>query len=134
MNATLDVVPHILLVDDTPFFREVVRRYFERDGFVVTTAIDGNDGMRKLVEGNFDLVVSDIEMPNLDGWGFCQAARKAGFKTPFMALTSLSKIENSARAIECGFDGFEEKLDHDRLIISVRKMLGLIAEEQPDGN
>ncbi len=134
VKATLDVVPHILLVDDTPFFREVVRRYFERDGFVVTTAIDGNDGMRKLAEGDFDLVVSDIEMPNLDGWGFCQAARKAGYKTPFMALTSLSKIENSARAIECGFDGFEEKLDHDRLINSVRKMLGLIAEEQQDGN
>jgi two-component system chemotaxis sensor kinase CheA len=134
VKATLDVVPHILLVDDTPFFREVVRRYFERDGFVVTTAIDGNDGMRKLAEGDFDLVVSDIEMPNLDGWGFCQAARKAGYKTPFMALTSLSKTENSARAIECGFDGFEEKLDHDRLIHSVRKMLGLIAEEQQDGN
>lgn len=134
VKATHDVGPHILLVDDTPFFREVVRRYFERDGFVVTTAIDGNDGMRKLAEGDFDLVVSDIEMPNLDGWGFCQAARKAGYKIPFMALTSLSKIENSARAIECGFDGFEEKLDHDRLIHSVRKMLGLIAEEQQDGN
>jgi two-component system chemotaxis sensor kinase CheA len=134
VKATLDVVPHILLVDDTPFFREVVRRYFERDGFVVTTAIDGNDGMRKLAEGDFDLVVSDIEMPNLDGWGFCQAARKAGYKTPFLALTSLSKTENSARAIECGFNGFEEKLDHDRLIRSVRKMLGLIAEEQQDGN
>jgi two-component system, chemotaxis family, sensor kinase CheA len=134
VKATLDVVPHILLVDDTPFFREVVRRYFERDGLVVTTAIDGNDGMQKLSEGDFDLVVSDIEMPNLDGWGFCQAARKAGYKTPFLALTSLSKTENSARAIECGFDGFEEKLDHDRLINSVRKMLGLIAEEQQDGN
>lgn len=117
-------VQHILLVDDTSFFREVVKRYFEREGLQVTTAIDGIDGLRKLAEGVFDLVVSDIEMPNMDGWQFCEQARKLGYTTPFLALTSLSKHEHSKTAIECGFDGFEEKLDHDRLIASVMSMLG----------
>ena len=125
--------PHILLVDDTPFFREVVRRYFEREGLVVTTAIDGNDGMRKLSSQTFDLVVSDIEMPNMDGWGFCKAARKAGYKTPFLALTSLNKEENASKAIEYGFDRFEEKIDHDRLIGSVRDMLGMPPKEVING-
>ena len=118
------LVQHILLVDDTSFFREVVKRYFEREGLQVTTAVDGIDGLRKLAEGVFDLVVSDIEMPNLDGWRFCEKARKLGYTTPFLALTSLSKHEHSKTAIECGFDGFEEKLDHDRLIASVMSMLG----------
>jgi two-component system chemotaxis sensor kinase CheA len=117
--------PHVLLVDDTPFFREVVKRYFEREGLTVTTAIDGRDGLQKLAGGAFDLVVSDIEMPNMDGWQFCEEARKQGYMTPFLALTSLSKLEHSAAATKCGFNGFEEKLDHDRLMASVMSMLGM---------
>ena len=119
------VKPHVLLVDDTPFFREVVKRYFERIGLTVTTAVDGIDGLQKLDSEKFDLVVSDIEMPNMNGWEFCMAARERGCQTPFLALTSLSKHENASKASECGFDQFEEKLDHDRLVGSVRNLLGM---------
>ena len=75
------------------------------------------------------MVVSDIEMPNMNGWEFCMAARKSGCQTPFLALTSLSKHENASKASECGFDQFEEKLDHDRLVGSVRNLLGIEQEE-----
>ena len=119
----------LLLVDDTRFFREVVKRYFEREGLSVVTAVDGKDGMRKLASETFDLVVSDIEMPNMNGWQFCAAARKEGIKTKFLALSSLNKVENESRAKACGFDGFEEKLNHDRLIVTVRKLLGIESEE-----
>ena len=119
----------LLLVDDTRFFREVVKRYFEREGLSVVTAVDGLDGMRKLASESFDLVVSDIEMPNMNGWQFCTAARKAGYKTKFLALSSLNKTENESKAKACGFDGFEEKLNHDRLIVTVRKLLGVESEE-----
>ncbi len=120
---------HVLLVDDTPFFREVVKRYFQREGLTVTTAVDGHDALQKLSEEEFDLVVSDIEMPNMDGWDFCKQARKLGYTTPFLALTSLSKLEHATTASECGFDGFEEKLDHDRLIGSVFSLLGKERQE-----
>lgn len=119
----------LLLVDDTRFFREVVKRYFEREGISVVTAVDGIDGMRKLASESFDLVVSDIEMPNMNGWQFCTAARKEGYKTKFLALSSLNKADNESRAKACGFDGFEEKLNHDRLIVTVRKLLGVESEE-----
>jgi two-component system chemotaxis sensor kinase CheA len=124
---------HVLLVDDTPFFREVVKRYLEREGLTVTTAVDGKAGLQRLAEEEFDLVVSDIEMPNMDGWEFCSQARKRGYSTPFLALTSLSKLENSTKARDCGFDGFEEKLDHDRLIGSVLSMLKIDRREVLDG-
>lgn len=118
----------LLLVDDTRFFREVVKRYFEREGLSVVTAVDGLDGMRKLANESFDLVVSDIEMPNMNGWQFCTAARKEGYKTKFLALSSLNKAENESKSKACGFDGFEEKLNHDRLIVTVRKLLGVESE------
>ena len=105
----------ILLVDDTPFFREIVKRYLADDNIEIVTGVDGQDGLEILARQDFDLVVSDIEMPNMNGWQFCQAAREKGYRMPFVALTSLAKGENEQKAIACGFDDFEEKLDHDRL-------------------
>jgi two-component system chemotaxis sensor kinase CheA len=113
----------VLLIDDTPFFREVVKRYLEADGIEITTAVDGVDGLRKLAEGNFDLIVCDIEMPNLDGWGFAREARERGCTLPLLALTSLSRSEHEARALAGGFSEFQEKLDHDQLLRAVRRLL-----------
>jgi two-component system chemotaxis sensor kinase CheA len=113
----------ILLVDDTPFFREAVGRYLTDAGLDVTSAVDGQDATEKLSQGPFDLVVSDIEMPVMDGWTFAQRARDSGYGGPLLALSSLSKPENEARARACGFDEYEEKLNHDRLIRTVERML-----------
>jgi two-component system, chemotaxis family, sensor kinase CheA len=113
----------VLLVDDTPFFREVVGRYLAAAGLDVTSAIHGKDAIEKLSQGPFDLVVSDIEMPVMDGWTFAQHARDRGYRGPLLALSSLSKPENEARARACGFDEFEEKLNHDRLIRTVERMI-----------
>ena len=128
----------VLLIDDTAFFREVVRRYLEAEGWSVETAVDGNDGLARLREERFDLIICDIEMPGLDGWGVARQARELGYRLPLLALTSLSKREHEARARDCGFDEFEEKLDHDRLIATVRRMLansgargGAFREERP---
>jgi two-component system chemotaxis sensor kinase CheA len=105
----------ILLVDDTPFFRQVVTRYLADTGADIVTGIDGRQGLELLSSQHFDLVISDIEMPVMDGWQFCMAARERGFSVPFVALTSLAKAEHEQKARACGFDDFEEKLDHDRL-------------------
>jgi two-component system chemotaxis sensor kinase CheA len=116
--------PRILLADDTPFFREVVGRYLTGAGIAVTSAVHGKDALDKLSEGPFDLIVSDIEMPVMDGWTFAQHVRDRGYRGPLLALSSLSKPENEAKAKACGFDYYEEKLNHDRLIRTVRQMLG----------
>jgi two-component system, chemotaxis family, sensor kinase CheA len=113
----------VLLIDDTPFFREIVKRYLEGAGVTVTTAVDGQDGLNKLANGQFDVIVCDIEMPNLDGWGFARAARERGCRLPLLALTSLSKAEHESYARSCGFDEFQEKLDHDRLVRTISRML-----------
>jgi two-component system, chemotaxis family, sensor kinase CheA len=115
----------VLLIDDTPFFRETVKRYLEAEGINVTTATDGQDGLKKLSSGEFDLIVCDIEMPNLDGWGFAQAARERGCRLPLLALTSLSKVEHEVRAKSCGFDEYQEKLDHDQLLRTVNRLLNV---------
>ena len=114
----------LLLVEDTAFFREIVKRYLTAEGHEVSTAVHGEDGLSKLESGSeFDLIVSDIEMPVMDGWDFAREARLRGVSTPMLALTSLSGTHYEAKAKDCGFDGFEVKLDHDRLVRKVAQLL-----------
>jgi two-component system chemotaxis sensor kinase CheA len=113
----------ILLVDDTPFFRETIGRSLSDAGYDVAAAIHGHDAIDMLARETFDMVVSDIEMPVMDGWTFARQAREQGFRGPLLALSSLSKLENEAKARSCGFDAYEEKLNPDRLIQTVEQML-----------
>ena len=116
----------MLLVEDTQFFRQVVKGYLEADGYAVVTAADGAEGLARLDEGAFDLVVSDIEMPVLDGWGFARAVRHrpGGDRVPLLALTTLSSDADKERALACGFDRHEVKLDRERFLATVAELLG----------
>jgi two-component system chemotaxis sensor kinase CheA len=117
----------LLLIDDTAFFREIVKRYLAAEGHEVVTAIHGEDGLAKLgATQGFDLIVSDIEMPVMDGWEFAREARRRGISTPILALTSLSGTQYETKAKDCGFDGFEVKLDHDRLVRKVAQLLATL--------
>jgi two-component system chemotaxis sensor kinase CheA len=119
----------LLLVDDTPFFREVVKRHLAAEGHEIETAINGEDALSRLASGDdFDLIVSDIEMPVMDGWELAREVRRRGIRTPMLALTSLSGVPYEVKARECGFDSFEVKLDHDRL---VRKVENLLLAQDP---
>ena len=116
----------ILLIDDTAFFREVVKRYLVAEGHHIVTAVHGEDGLKKLdLDPGFDLIVSDIEMPVMDGWEFAREVRRRGFSIPMLALTSLSGFEYERRAKACGYDSYEVKLDHDRLVSKVASLLAL---------
>jgi two-component system chemotaxis sensor kinase CheA len=118
----------LLLVDDTPFFLEVVKRYLTSEGHEVETAVNGEEGLARIESGRpFDLIVSDIEMPVMDGWEFARQARRRGIKTPMLALTSLSGVAYEIKARDCGYDSYEVKLDHDRL---VRKVGNLLAAQE----
>ena len=113
----------VLLVDDTQFFREVVKGYLEAEGYEVETAVDGADGLTRLEAAEFDLVVSDIEMPVLDGWGFARAVRRRGSDVPLLALTTLSTDADRAKALACGFDLYEVKLDRERFLAAVAELM-----------
>jgi two-component system chemotaxis sensor kinase CheA len=114
----------LLLIDDTAFFREVIKRYLEPEGYEIFTAIHGQDGLTQLdSKGPFDLIVSDIEMPVMDGWQFAREVRRRGIATPMLALTSLSGSGYETKAKECGYDSYEVKLDHDRLVRKIGSML-----------
>jgi two-component system, chemotaxis family, sensor kinase CheA len=115
----------VLVVEDTQFFRHLVKSQLESAGHEVTLATNGGEALLNLAEASFDLVVSDIEMPVMDGLTFAQRVREeprfAGL--PLLALTTLSGAEDRRRALACGFDAYEIKLDRRSFLATVGELL-----------
>lgn len=117
----------VLVVEDTQFFRQLIKNHLEGAGYHVVLATNGLEGLGQLDQNSFDLVVSDIEMPIMDGLTFARSVReKPQFGAlPLLALTTLSGEEDRRRALDCGFDAYEIKLERDSFLANVRMLLEL---------
>ena len=124
----------ILLAEDSDFFRGQVRRYLEGDGYSVLSAVDGQEALELLDVNseNVRLVLTDIEMPRLDGLGLARSIRKdPRFKTlPIIALTSLASEEDNARGLSAGVNEYHIKLDRDLLLEAIRNLLQKAPEKE----
>lgn len=115
----------VLLNEDVAFFRTLVKGYLESDGYDVFTAENGKIGLEEFQKGGFDIIVSDIEMPVMDGFEFMQAVRNIlnDHKTPAVALTALDSEDDIKKIHNCGYDVYEAKIDKERLLDSVADLL-----------
>ena len=115
----------VLLVEDMPFFLRVVKSYLESDGYEVITATNGREAWEILNRSKVELVVSDIEMPLMNGIELVRAIRAAAGlrQLPVVALTSLTGEEYKEKGLRAGFDRYEYKLDRVRLLDSLREVL-----------
>lgn len=115
----------VLLVDDQPFFRQLVKGYLEADNYDVVTAENGKQGFERLNSERFDLIVSDLEMPVVDGWKFLKHVRAESSKPdiPAVALTALDSDEDRKSAMDAGFDAYEIKIDREQLLTSISNLL-----------
>lgn len=116
-------VPHLLLVEDSEFFRTQVRKFIESDGYTVDVAEDGAVAWAMLNQEpeKYDLVVTDIEMPNMDGFALTTLIRgdRRFDLIPVVALTSLAGEEDTARGQAVGIDDYQIKLDKEHLLQSI---------------
>jgi len=115
----------ILLVEDTVFFNRLIRNFLESSGYEVFTAENGMEALSVLESNTVDLIVSDIEMPVMDGWRFIQTIRNhpKHKHIPAMALSALNSLESMEKSKQMGFDTHEVKIDKDRMIECVRDLL-----------
>ncbi len=116
----------VLLAEDTPFFREVVRRYLEGFGASVDVANDGEEAWQLLQGRSYDLLVTDIEMPGMNGYELTRRIRQdAKLRSlPVIALTALGDNPKArAEGEAAGVDGWETKLDREALGTAIRNVL-----------
>lgn len=106
----------ILVVEDSITSRTLLKNILEASGYVVTTSIDGVDGFMKLQEERFDAVVSDIEMPRMNGFELTEKIRadKKTAELPVLLVTSLSKREDKERGIDVGANAYIVKSSFDQ--------------------
>ena len=98
----------ILLVEDDRFFREMFSNLLQAEGYQVETASCGNDGLEMLAKGQYSLVITDLEMPELDGLGFLRGLREHPVMRhiPVMVLTAMGDEHYIVRAFELGADDY----------------------------
>jgi two-component system chemotaxis sensor kinase CheA len=118
----------VLVVDDSITSRTLEQSVLSAAGYDVTTAVDGAEAWRSIERHDFALVVSDVEMPHLDGFGLCERIR-ANPRTaalPVILVTSLDEPAQRARGLEAGADAYITKssFDQDTLLDTVRMLIG----------
>jgi DNA-binding response OmpR family regulator len=99
---------NILIVEDEPTVRDVVARYLQREGYGVSTAGDGEVGLRLALERRPDLVVLDLMLPGLDGLEVCRRLR-ATVQTPVVMLTARSEDHDVVLGLGLGADDYIRK-------------------------
>jgi len=94
----------ILVVEDAFSTRELEKSILETHGYLVDTAVDGLDALDRMVDNQYDLIVSDVEMPRMDGFELCRTLKNnEGYKDiPVVMVTALQKEEDKRRGIEVG--------------------------------
>ncbi|MGP9789102.1 response regulator [Roseinatronobacter sp. NSM] len=117
----------ILAVDDSPTIRGLVADVLRKAGFEVFLASDGVEGVGTLTDANPDLIITDINMPKMDGFGLIETVRATGnySSIPILVLTTESSAELKTRARNAGATGWIVKpFDDERLIAVISRVLG----------
>ena len=99
---------HILVVDDESRIRSIIKKYAEFEGYSVTEAGDGMEAIRLCRSQNFDLIVMDIMMPELDGFSACREIRKTS-QIPIIMLSARGEEYDKINGFEVGIDDYVVK-------------------------
>jgi len=99
----------ILVVEDEPTIAIGLQDDLELEGYAVEVTNDGDVAMKRVLEGEFDLIVLDIMLPGLDGFAICREARMKGIRTPIIMLTAKGQEVDKVVGLELGADDYVTK-------------------------
>ena len=108
---------NILIVDDEPDIRAILRYNLEKEGFAITEAVDGNDALDKLSK-DLDLAILDIMMPGKDGYEVCCKIREQGNTLPIVFLSAMDREFDEVRGLEVGGDDYVRKPFSPKMLIA----------------
>jgi chemotaxis protein histidine kinase CheA len=127
-SAAVARKPRVLVVEDSVGVRELERVILEGAGYEVTTAVDGLDGASRLKGDPADLVVSDVEMPGMDGYTLTRTIRRTrGWEqVPVVIMTSRGSEEDQRAGLEAGASAYllKTEFDQNQLVETVQRLIG----------
>ena len=114
----------ILVVDDERFIRNTIKDIFEHEKYIVDTAEDATQAFEKAKNKHYDLIITDVVMPNISGIVLLEKLKEDGFDAPITIMSAHGNIETAVECIKKGaFDFLEKPLDLNRLLVSTRNAL-----------
>lgn len=120
-------IRHILVADDSITSRTLIRNILETAGYKITTAVDGMDAFTKAHINNYDLIVSDVDMPRMNGFELIVKVRqdKRINETPVILVTALGSEEDRERGVEVGADAYivKNNFDQTNLLEIIKKLI-----------
>ncbi len=123
----------VLIVEDDRNIAELLQMYLEKEGYNVTTAYDGEQGLAKFRATNPNLVLLDVMMPVMDGWAVCKAIR-AESQTPIIMLTAKGETDDKIAGLKSGADDYITKPFEMREVLArieaVLRRSGSVAAEK----
>ena len=116
-------MPRILLVEDNELNRDMLSRRLQRKGFEVAMAVDGKQGVEMAIAGQYDLILMDMSLPEIDGWEATRRVREAPQtkNVPIIAMTAHAMSGDREKAMAAGCN------DYDTKPVELERLLGKIA-------
>lgn len=120
----------ILIVEDDSNIRELLRLYLEREGYEITEASNGEEGVEQWRKVNPDMILLDVMMPIMDGWQVCKIIREES-KVPIIILTAKGETFDKVNGLEMGADDYIVKpLEMREVVARVRAVFRRFAPEE----
>ncbi len=114
----------ILVIDDERSIRGTLKEILEFEGYTIECAENGKLGLEKATTNTYDLIYSDIKMPEMDGIEMLEQLRKANIETPIVMISGHGNIETAVECIRKGaFDFIEKPIELNRLLITTKNAL-----------
>ena len=114
----------ILLVEDDKELNKTVCTYLNRNGYETIGCLDANDAYNKMYGNMFDLIISDIMMPKIDGFEFAETVRSLNQEIPILFMTARDDFNSKQRGYRLGIDDYMVKpIDLDELLLKIGALL-----------
>lgn len=114
----------ILIVDDDDEIRDLLDFDIAQSGYITDTAKNGLEGLNKVLNNSYDLVLLDVMMPKMNGFDVCKNIRQAKIKIPVIMLTAKGTIEDKTDGFDCGADDYIVKpFDIQEVLLRIRVLL-----------
>lgn len=114
----------IAVIDDDEKITSMLKRSLTFEGYDVVTAPDGQEGLKRILEHEPEVIVLDVMMPRLDGWEVCRRIRDGGIDTPVLMLTAKDDISDRVKGLDLGADDYLVKpFALEELLARVRALL-----------
>lgn len=114
----------IVVIDDDAKITSMLKRSLAFEGYAVTTASNGQEGLRLLLQEEPSLIVLDVMMPQIDGWEVCRRIREGGSEVPILMLTAKDEVSDRVKGLDIGADDYLIKpFALEELLARVRSLL-----------